>query len=67
MQLKQWRPGTSRWAYLLTGIYVVLWPVGLAFAIAEGQESGWVSFALATITMASSLTLAYQLQRRGRH
>ena len=58
------RPGPSRWAYLLIGVYVAVWPVALAFTIIEGQESGWVVLALATVSAACSLTVAYWLPQQ---
>jgi hypothetical protein len=66
MELNHRRPGHSRWAILLTGVYAVTWPPALAFAIVEGQEVGWVVLSLATISAACSLTVAYGLPRRGR-
>jgi hypothetical protein len=38
--------------------------MALAFTIIEGQESGWVVLALATVSAACSLTAAYGLQQR---
>lgn len=64
MQPTRRRPGPSRWAYLLTGVYVAVWPVALAFTIIEDQESGWVILALATVSAACSLTVAYGLTER---
>ena len=68
MQPTRRKPGPSRWAYLLAGVYVAVWPVALAFTIIEGQELAWVVLALATISAACSLTVAYGLpQRRERN
>jgi len=68
MQPTRRKPGPSRWAYLLAGVYVAVWPVALAFTIIDGQELAWVVLALATISAACSLTVAYGLpQRRERN
>ena len=64
MQPTRSRPAPSRWAYLLAGVYVAVWPVALAFTIIEGRESGWVVLALATVSAACSLTVARGLPQR---
>ena len=50
MKAASWKPGTSRWAYLITGGYVVFLVVGLPLAIAVHTESGWVLFAIVLLS-----------------
>jgi hypothetical protein len=66
MSLKSWKPGTSRWAYLLTGIYAVFLAGGLPLTIAVGQEWGWVLFSLVMASGFCNMIAAYSLRRHVR-
>jgi hypothetical protein len=63
MALKSWKPGTSRWAYLLTGIYLLVLAVGLPITIALHQGQYWVLFALAMLAGICTTASAYIARR----
>jgi hypothetical protein len=66
MGVASWRPGTSRWAYLLTGIYVVFLAVALPLAIAVNSALTWVTFSLVTASGVLIIAAAYSMRRFAR-
>jgi hypothetical protein len=63
MALRSWKPGTSRWAYLLTGIYLLFLAVGLPMAIALHQSQYWILFALVMLGGICATASAYIASR----
>jgi hypothetical protein len=63
MALKSWKPGTSRWAYLLTAIYLLVLAVGLPMTIALHQGQYWVLFALVMLGGICTIASAYIARR----
>jgi hypothetical protein len=63
MALRSRKPGTSRWAYLVTGIYLVFLAVGLPMTIALHQEQSWVIFALVMLGGICTTASAYIARR----
>jgi hypothetical protein len=66
MGAASWRPGTSRWAYLNTGVYLILLAVGLPLAIAVHTESGWVLFSIIMLGGVCNTTGAWLARRHAR-
>lgn len=66
MGAESWKPGTSRWAYLLTGIYAVFLAVALPLAIAANSELMWVAFSLVTVSGVFSIGAAWGMCRHAR-
>jgi hypothetical protein len=63
MALKSWKPGTSRWAYLVTGIYLLFLAVGLPMTSALHQGQYWVLFALVMLGGICTTASAYIARR----
>ena len=66
MGFKSWKPGTSRWLYLLTGVYAVGLAVSLPLAIAVDQEQGWVLFSLIMTSGVCNIIAAFSMRRHAR-
>jgi hypothetical protein len=61
-----WKPGTSRWACLITGASLAGLAVMLPLAIAVGAEWGWVLFAMIMLSGAGNITAAWLMGRHAR-
>jgi hypothetical protein len=66
MGFRSWKPGTSRWLYLLTGFYAVVLAVGLPVTIAAGQVLGWVLFSFLMFSGVCNIVVAYLHRRHAR-
>ena len=66
MDAASWKPGTSRWAYLLTGACCVYLAVSLPLAIAAHTEKGWVLFSIVMTSLAANTAAAWLIRRNTR-
>ena len=66
MSLAAWKIGTSRYAYLLTGIYTVVLVVGLPLTISLNDVVGWLTFSCVMVSGVCNLYLAWKLRGHAR-
>jgi hypothetical protein len=62
-----WKPGTSRWAYLNTSVYLAGLAVMLPLAIAVNAAWGWVLFSIIMLSGTGNITAAWLMRRHARH
>jgi hypothetical protein len=67
MDTASWKPGTSRWAYLLTAACCVYLAVSLPLAIAVNTEKGWITFSIFMTAAAVNPAAAWLTHRNARH
>jgi hypothetical protein len=66
MDAASWKPGTSRWAYLLTAACCVYLAVSLPLAITVNTGKGWVLFSIFMAAAAANPAAAWLMRRKTR-
>lgn len=64
--MRAWQPGTSRWAYLITGFYGVFLVAGLPVTIALNIGPGWLTFSLLLASEIANVSAARVMRRDAR-